>query len=189
MSRIVIGLVVALMVSGPAWGEAVCGASFPSEPGALAVSLLPQFEKLNSNIPSLSPREDLWLDEEMKAPGKRALRAFSSREYRLRWAKLNTTSLFATMRILIGELRKEDPPPKASSWLLVANWLIDTDATIHLANLVAAGVVDRDALPYSWTVFAGKSNTDQRFFDAVRNGRVFLAQHILTCTLPQILDF
>jgi hypothetical protein len=133
----------------------------------------------------LSPKEEAWLDEELKGPAKRQQRAISSREYRLRFSKIHADSLYTHTRILTGDLRKEAPPPRASTWLLMAHSLIDFDTTHHQATLVAKGEIERSALPFEWTFLAGKYNKDIQFYNMLIAGRTGLAQHILTCILPQ----
>ena len=66
-----------------------------ADPVQLAAFWLPKLEHLHAAIPSLSPREEAWLKDELSAPltSDRFRRAISSPEFALRKAKENAGSL------------------------------------------------------------------------------------------------
>jgi hypothetical protein len=145
------------------------------EQSALAKYWVEAFERLDSAIPSLSPREQQWLEQEMSASdGQRRVRAVGSREYAIRQAKLDSANLLAIVRSLSeGKWR----PSARTGWIFLANSLIDQFADQHLERLVRDKVIALEALPRSWSVWA-----DANRVGWVRYGRVGLAQHVLSCT-------
>ncbi len=165
-------------------GKPALGGTFAADPAALAAAWLPPIERLYAAIPSLSPREEGWLEEEMRATPERYLRTLSSREYALREAKQNAGSLLFTIRVLTGVLKPVVPRPPTEDWILFAYTLIDSDSSLYLARLVTEQVIQKEAIPDAWTVWSGMKVPLQ---DSIRDGRTILARHVLICTLPSVL--
>jgi hypothetical protein len=194
MTRIIIAALVAISIFASPWGApfngaqaAMCGTLYPADPAKLATSLEPLFDRLDNGVPSLSPREEQWLDEELASgDDQRWLKASNSVENAQLWVKRNTTSLAVSIRILTGTLipSTQQMTPR-ERWRYVAYYLIDTDATIRLARLVTMGVIAEDAIPRSWKLFAD-ADSGYPLSRAIRDARALLAQHILLCTLGLI---
>jgi hypothetical protein len=145
------------------------------EQSALAKYWVEAFERLDSAIPSLSPREQQWLEQEMSGDGQRRVRAVESREFAIRQVKLDSGNLLAIVRALSeGTWR----PSARTGWIFLANSLIDRHAEYHLERLVRDKVIAFDALPGSWTL-----GNPGSVASSVRYGRIGLAQHVLSCSL------
>lgn len=156
---------------------------FAANPTTLAAAWVPLLEPLSAAIPSLSPKEEQWLREEMRGGGRRSVRAVSSREYAIQQAKARADAELTLMRRLTEE---RDRVAQARDWLWFAYSLIDTDAALYLARLEADGVIQRDAIPWNWRAFArGKGGATLQ--KVIRWGRTGLAKHILRCTLPTVI--
>lgn len=182
MKRTLAFALILVLLAFPAKAKDWCETVYPADPAALAASLLPSLERLNSSIPSLSPREEQWIKEEMAASGQRQLRAISSREYALQQAKYDANSLLGLIRRLTG---KHDQADRERSWLWFAYSLLQTDSAFYLAKLVADRVIQREAIPQKWRLLEGAQFTLAR---SISSERRILAQHILICTLPTVMD-
>lgn len=89
MRRALSAVVVLLLLVSPAKALDLCqeidysdrlAQLYAADPETLAAAWLPLHERLYAAIPSLSPREQQWLKEEMQSYGKRSVAAHSSRE-------------------------------------------------------------------------------------------------------------
>jgi hypothetical protein len=191
MKRILVLTLAFLAVASPAWGvDRLCGGVYQeAHPKKLALFLHPQFEKLYNAIPSLSPKEEEWLNEEMVAPGRRSVRVLSSREYTQRTAKRDAGSLYATLGIITGRLRKDNPPHEATSWLRLAYWLAShrDNLPFDYVQLVEKKLLDWEMLPYQWRFMASSSGLSADRVRAIHWGRSMLATHIISCILPAVI--
>ena len=155
-----------------------------ADPATLAAFWLPEIERLYAAIPSLSPREERWLDEELNAGRPRAA---NSREYAIRKAKLNTGSLLGSLRGLTEVIKPKGPRQPTKDWIFFVYVLIDTDSAYDLARLEAEGVIRREVIPEPWTILEGIFEGQEfPLRDAIRTGRSDLARHVLICTLPSV---
>lgn len=152
-------------------------------PARLGAAWLPAFERLDAAIPSLSPREEKWLEQEEQGGGDRWVRAASSREFTLRAAKNNASGLLKVVRRLSA---KSDRADQAGALIWFAYILTDPDAGIYLERLLAWKVIQREVIPKEWTF--GARNGDVPLHQAIREKRLSLARHILICTLPSVID-
>ena len=98
-------------------GQVALGDLYSDDPTTLAAAWVPPLERLSAAIPSLSPQEDRWLDEEYNGGADRLRRAVNSREFALREAKRNAGSLLAMVRRLTEE---RDPSARSRDWLWFA---------------------------------------------------------------------
>lgn len=155
---------------------------YSKDPDILASTWLTHIELLYSRIPSLSPREEKWLKEEMMDPG-RSVRAYSSREYAIQEAKLNTGSLLGVLRVLTDEIKPKVPRTKVQGWSFLAYTLIEYDAARNLAILADENILPLEAFPQLWAMFHDK---DFSLVSAIRAERTQLARHILICIIPQV---
>jgi hypothetical protein len=162
-------------------GEVVLGDSWSDDPTTLAAAWAPLLERLSKAIPSLSPKEEKWLQEEMDVGGQRFVRAASSREYVIQQAKRNADSLLFLAR---GLSDQRDRAAQARDWLWFAYSLLEGDAALDLARLEAEGVIQREAIPSDWTILFRGGFTLQ---EAIEMQRRQLARHVLICTLPSVL--
>lgn len=160
------------------------GDRYSVDPAKLAAAWLPELERLSAAIPSLSPREEQWLENELTSEIVERIRhVYSSREYAMRYAKRNVHSLL----ILMNRLNKrQDITAQTRDWLWVIHSLIDSDSAYYLAGLEAEGVAQRRAIPVDWTILTGLGLNLE---EAIRHGRIRLANHILACTIPSVLGF
>lgn len=160
------------------------GDLYSSDPTALAVAWLPSIEHLYSAIPTLSPQEKRWLENEMtQSDLNRWKRAHNSREYAIQEAKQNVGSLLGDLRVLAKVVKPEKPRSPVEDWGLFVYTLIDQDAASYLASLVSDGVIQRGALPEAWNVSEGMGISTQKW---IVSRRVSLARHILICVLPKV---
>ena len=179
MGRTIAAALFLVLLASPARTQDRCGTLFAADPAALAAAWLPSLERLYEGIPSLSPKEEQWLQEEMR-DAQRAVRAVSSLEYAIQEAKLNARSLLVLIRRFIDE---HDRTEQTRSWLFFAYTLVEIDTSLYLARLVEERVLQREAIPDDWTVFARSFPLQ----DAIRHGRTIWARHVLICTLPTVI--
>jgi len=156
------------------------GDLYAADAAALAAAWLPELERLYAGIPSLSPREEQWLNEEMKGGVDRFWRALQSREHALGEAKRDAGSLLSAVRHVF---EVPDQAGQTRAWIMFAHTLIDTDSSWPLARLVAEKVIQPEVIPDEWTAWGGTMQ------DSIQAGRTLLARHVLICTLPAVLDF
>lgn len=156
--------------------------TYPADPEALAEIWLAPIERLYAAIPSLSPREEQWLNDESADP-ERYLRAARSSTYAVKEAKLDVGSLLGALRVLSGDLQPAGEMTGVESWAFFAQILIDYDAALYLARLETEGILDRTAIPKDWTILAG---LDFPLEASIRSQRVALAEHVLACIVPQV---
>lgn len=188
-SLVVLLAAILILLAGPTLARDACGPqivpAYPADPTALAAEWVPVLERLDAAIPSLSPREEQWLRDEMaSASGGRYMHALNSREFALQAAKRDVSGLLSMLRRL---QEVSDQSQRAKAWLLFAYGLIEYDAALYLAWLVAEKVIQLESIPTEWTllaVIAGKNKLEP---DVIRGGRTRLARHILVCTLPAVL--
>ena len=96
-------------------------------------------------IPSLSPREEQWLDEEMREPiSERAIKAVESREYSGKKGRLDAKNLDHALREISAEHERAELIRK---WLRYSYMLLESDTAYHLARLVTDKVISRKDLP------------------------------------------
>lgn len=159
---------------------------FAANPMVLAKVLLPQFERLYEAIPTLSPREEQWLDNEMnRLDAVRWKRANDSRENSIWRAKLDAGDLLGTIRVLSKAVVPQLPERPVVVWTHLASALIDDDGSLHLARLEAMGIIKSDSLPQHWTMWG---TTGRPLRESIQDVRVMLAKHILTCIVPAVAD-
>jgi len=107
-----------------------------------------EFTKLNAQIPTLSPSEELWLKTEIEdtiseAGGKytrRSLDAMNSREYQIRVAKPHVQEIIKVLDQIVS------PPPQNDRqevllWTRLATLFIDTDFWLSIDDLVQRKIV------------------------------------------------
>ncbi len=151
-----------------------------SDPVTMAKAWLPLLKRLYEAVPSLSPKEEKWLRQEIGMHGQRSIRAYDSREYAIQKAKQNTGSLlFSIRRLIVAEGQLE----LIRLWRFFAYTLIDSDAALYLARLVYDKILQREAVPFSWKIYS-EGNANLRI--PILVARTQLARHILICTLPKI---
>jgi len=85
-----------------------------ADPTTLAMAWVDPLERLSASIPSLSPKEKLWLQEELQGDGKRSIRAISSREYAIRAAKAHASAELDIVRSLTEQRGRA---AQTRSWL------------------------------------------------------------------------
>jgi hypothetical protein len=157
-----------------------------TDPAKLAAYWLRPIEELNSAIPTLSPKETQWLDEELgKDDRSRTLWALDSREYTVRMARQDVGNLLASLRIL----NRLDQPPQgetpAQRWRRLVYDLIDYDGPLYLAKLVTDDSIEDEQIPKDWSWLAGIAS-DFTLQESIRANRLVLARHILACILPKL---
>lgn len=155
MERTLALAVVLTLLAFPAKAQYLCVSTYAADPEALAASLLPALERLHAAIPSLSPRQERWIKEEMRADGMRPVRAVSSREYALQQEKLNAGSLLASIQILTKAIEPKVPWSPTKEWLIFAYSLMESDADLYLARLVTERAIQREVIPNEWTALVG----------------------------------
>jgi hypothetical protein len=157
-----------------------------TDPSKLAAYWLRPIEELNSTIPTLSPKEKQWLDEELsKDDRSRTLWALDSREYTVRMARQDIGNLLDSLRILnrLDEPRQGETP--AQRWRRLVYDLIDYDGPLYLARLVTDGIIEKNQIPKDWSWLAGIAS-DFTLQESIRANRLVLARHILACILPKL---
>lgn len=111
---------------------------------AAGASALRDFCKLYADaIPTLSPREQDWLDAEMKSG--RWFAALSTTEYSKNHASQRSRNCFAYAEQLVGLTMKRTAAARrreALVWALLANELLDPDWRAHVENLARHHLVD-----------------------------------------------
>ena len=139
-------------------------------------------------IPSLSPEEEKWLNEEMVAPGLRSVRVLLSREYAQKVAKQDAQNLYATLRVITGQLKKDNPPHQATPWLFLAHELASHrfDLSLNYGRLVEKKLLEWEFLPFEWRFLASNASQSSDRVDAIHLGRSMLATHIISCILPAV---
>jgi hypothetical protein len=110
---------------------------------------LSELSRVNRQIPTLSPAEQLWLkteiDDEMAAAGnrytKRALAAMDSREYQLRVTKPRLDSI---VRILgsLSSTRSQPIRTEVNLWAQLASRYMDKELWQAIDALVRSKVID-----------------------------------------------
>jgi hypothetical protein len=158
-----------------------------SDPAELAAYWIHPIEDLYSTIPTLSPKEKRWLDEELgKNDRNRTLWALDSREYTLRMARLDIGNLLASLRVL----NKLDPPGQGESlaqrWRTFVYDLIDYDGPLYLAKLVTDDIIEPNQIPKDWSWLSGIAS-DFTLQESIRANRLVLARHILACVMPKLV--
>lgn len=124
---------------------------YAADPTALAAAWLRELERLYAAIPSLSPREEQWLREEMVGSGDRFLRAVSSREYAMWYAKLDVGAFIKLLRRAL----EGDQTEQTKGWIWFIHHLLGDNSEPYLARLVREEVIQLDAIPDAWTFAMG----------------------------------
>lgn len=182
----IVGALILALGSFPARAGDFCGhlwslSDFTSvDPATLASAWLPPLEHLYAAIPSLSPKEEEWLQAEINRSPESTRRAISSIEYAIRNAKRDAASMFASMR----EIQKQDETKQVRNWILFTYTLMDEEAGFFLSRLVSEGVMPLAAIPDEWTLWTHSGTVT--LADSIRHSRITLARHILICTLPEV---
>ena len=155
------------------------------DPKQLAAYWIKPIKQLSTVIPTLSPQEKRWLDEELsKDERSRTLWALDSREYSVRMARLDMHNLLTSLRRL-NELDKlPDGESPERQWQRFVYDLIDYDGPLYLAKLVTDDVIEQKQIPRDWSWLTGIAS-DFTLQESIRANRLVLAQHILSCILPQ----
>ena len=140
-------VILPLLAAPAVAGERFCWVFNPAQPDLWAAdpttfgaAWVAPLEHLSAAIPSLSPKEEQWLQEEMRVDVRRAARAVSSVEYAIQKAKGFADFELSLMRRLT---EGRDRAAQARDWLWFAYILIDVDAAVHLVRLEAKGVIQR----------------------------------------------
>ena len=183
-----VAFVFGCFLSGAVWAapDSCRMPGHSGDPSELAKALLPEIERLEAAIPSLSPREEEWLKGELNQKDlRRSLRATDSREHVMRVAKWNAGSLLGSLRVLTKAVTPRVQERQVDQWAFFVYTLIEDDAGVHLARLERDGVIKSDSLPQFWTMI-GK--TGAPLADSIRMFRSMLARHILICILPKVAD-
>lgn len=157
-----------------------------SDPAQLAAYWIRPIEDLYSAIPTLSPKEQQWLDDELaKDDRSRTLWALDSREYTVRMARLDIENLLTSLRVL----NKLDPPrpgeTPAQRWRYFVYDLIDYDGPLYLAKLVTDDIIEQKRIPKDWSWLTGIAS-DFSLQESIRANRLVLARHILACVMPKL---
>lgn len=157
-----------------------------SDPDRLAAAWLPEIERLYEAIPPLSPREQVWLTEELDSSDEvavqRTLRAMRTETYAIREAKRDVGSLLGSLRLLTGEIPRKGGEGASEHWRMLAYTLINYDAPMYLSGLVDKGVIRKKDMPFEWYVMASDDFSRE---DSIRAARVSLARHVLIEILPR----
>jgi hypothetical protein len=133
----------------------------------------PKFEKLNASIPSLSPKEEEWLKNELKSnEASRRFRVNNSTENYLRDVKRWTSML----QYLISN--SETSTDKLS---FLAYELSDPFMSDRISVLIERKVLDKNALPSEWTLFGLSTQ-------ALDRTRMHLVSFLSSCTIPNTLS-
>lgn len=157
---------------------------YSSDPRKVAQFWLEPIERLYTAIPVLSPREEQWLDDELKQGDmNRYSRALQGTEYTIRSVRDDVRSLLASLRLLTGKIKSTSKESPAEQWRFFTYTLIDYDAAVRLTKLVAKKVIERKSMPEAWSFFEGDGF---RLDESIRASRMNLARHILICILPQV---
>lgn len=140
---------------------------------------IPQIEKLYESIPALSPKEDKWLNDELKSKFDRATKAMGTQEYAIVAAKRHLGSLLGVMRFQLsgGKRLHHD------GWVNLSYFLIsDPDSGFYMNRLLRAGVLKESDIPLIW-VYGSLDGLNASTFN---DGQRKLATHILGCIIPQL---
>ena len=187
MSKKILAFAAGFFLSAATWaapGFCPGHSGFASKPDELVKALLPSIERFYSSVPSLSPREEKWLSEELsQSDSGRLMRAVNSRDYALQTVKLNAGGLLGSLRVLSKEAKPRAGARTVDDWALFVYTLIEQDAAMYLARLESEGVISVSNIPPDWSVLRDKSFPLQ---NAISAARTSLARHILVCTLPQL---
>jgi hypothetical protein len=113
--------------------------------------LLEEYQKLNNQIPNLSPREQDWLkteyDEEIAKAGghytKRSLDASNSREYQISVSKLRLLHIRNILNSLSRKYYKNQKE-EVELWTKLASAFIDRELWQAIDKLVSLGIVDKN---------------------------------------------
>ena len=141
-----------------------------------------RFKTMARAIPTPSPREEQWIEQE-KASGnwERMLRVLNSEEYVRQQASRNVTGLvIETERITA---RAEDREV-ARAFLRIQVYLLEPDSGHSLAELLRRKIIAIDALPMNWTFLASKGD---RLTQEIADGRSRLASGISECIIAPLL--
>lgn len=187
MSKKILVFAVGFFLSAATWaapGFCPSHSGFASKPDELVKALLHSVERFYSAVPTLSPREEKWLSEELsQSDSGRLLRAVNSREYAIRTVKSNAGGLLGSLRALSKEAKPRAGARPVDDWALLVYTLIEQDAAMHLARLESEGVISVNNIPPDWSVLRDRTFPLQ---NAISAARTSLARHILVCTLPQL---
>jgi len=136
-------------------------------------------------IPTLSPQEKQWLDEELSRDEQsRTLWALDSREYSVRMARLDMSNLLTSLRMLNDSDELPEGESLSRRWQRFVYDLIDYDGPLYLAKLVTDHVIEQKQIPRDWSWLTGIAS-EFTLQESIRANRLVLAQHILSCILPQ----
>jgi hypothetical protein len=153
----------------------------PDQPRGVATAWLPQFERLLSATPVLSPREERWLDGELgSGDSNRVMRALASIEMKQRSVRQNAERLVHTTHQILSA---RDRVQEARWWLRLQNELL-IGSNENIVALVNERRIGRAALPDLWQ---GGQMQGSDFVMWLTTARAFLAADIAQCTLPAVL--
>lgn len=153
-----------------------------ASPKRLAAYWSEQIGRLYNAVPQLSPQEQKWLIEEQRSPGERGRRAFASQEFSILEARNSIGSIYASLKIINGELQPQQRESNTNLWAFTTYSLIDSDLSFHLDKLVKSGIIKKSDIPERWTTLAGDTFT---LAESIRMAQSSLARHILICIIPQ----
>ena len=155
-----------------------------SNPSSIIQAWLHSFQRLDQSIPTLTPREAVWLEGELKSNNvEREMRARISQEFAIRETKRNLNILTFALSAALSQSSKEQ---KVRALLLAQSSLLERFAADRIAALVRYRVIDIAVLPRIWTILAGVNN---EFLESEINTlRAELVNNIAVCILPPILE-
>lgn len=131
------------------------------------------FKKLNAQIPTLSPEEQLWLRNEIdyeEAGGhftKRSLDARNSREYDIRVAKPQVDAIIGILAALsspnLSDQRKE-----VILWAKLVSLFVDAEFWFDIDDLVQRGIIEKKIDGYTESLyFANYSSCAKQIMDNI----------------------
>jgi hypothetical protein len=139
----------------------------------------PQIERLYDSIPALSPKEEKWLNDELKSNLDRSTKAMGTQEFAMVAAKRQLGSLLGVIRFNLNgnKLLSHE------GWVSLSYYLVsDPDAGFYINKLHRLGVVKDSVIPPIW-IYGSFDGINASTFN---EGQRRLATHILGCIIPQL---
>ena len=99
-------------------------------------------------------------------------------------ARLDTGNLLTSLRMLNDPDELPDGESPERQWQRFVYDLIDYDGPLYLAKLVTEDVIEQQQIPRDWSWLTGIAS-EFTLQESIRANRLVLAQHILSCILPQ----
>jgi hypothetical protein len=139
----------------------------------------PQIERLYGAIPAISPSEEKWLKEELRASLERSSRAMKSQEYSYWMARMHLGTLLSIIKNQLSEGKRN----KLDGWTSLSYVLIrEPDNGVYLERILRSGVITESVIPPIW-VYGSLDGLNASTFN---DGQRRLATTILGCIIPQL---